>query len=74
MIEAACSAVVLARCLSKKSALRCWSVEPAAAALRAIAVFTPPGCTQVTLTPLPATAISWRSASVKPRTPNFAAL
>ena len=33
-----------------------------------------PGCTQVTFTGWPATAISWRSASVNPRTANFAAL
>ncbi|COW91784.1 Uncharacterised protein [Mycobacterium tuberculosis] len=43
-------------------------------ALRATAVLMPPGCTHVTLTGCLATSISWRSASVKPRTANLAAL
>ena len=43
-------------------------------ALRAMAVLIPPGCTQVTFTGWPAMSISWRRASVKPRTANFAEL
>ena len=42
--------------------------------LRAIPVLMPPGCTVVTFTGCPATIISWRSASVNPRTANLAAL
>ena len=40
---------------------------------RAIPVLTPPGCTQLTATGSPAISSSWRSASVNPRTANFAA-
>ena len=43
-------------------------------ALRAMFVAIPPGWTQWTPTGLRAITISWRSASVKPRTANFAAL
>ena len=39
-----------------------------------MAVLIPPGCTQVTCTGCLARIISWRSASVKPRTANFAEL
>jgi hypothetical protein len=43
-------------------------------ALRAMFVLMPPGCTVVQETPLRATSSSTRRASVKPRTPNLAAL
>ena len=42
--------------------------------MRAIAVLMPPGWTAVTPTGWPATSISSRSASVKPRTAYFEAL
>jgi len=42
-------------------------------AARAMFVFTPPGCTHVADTGTPAMSSSSRSASVKPRTANFAA-
>ena len=43
-------------------------------ALRAMLVLMPPGWTQVTPMGLSSTSSSWRSASVKPFTANFAAL
>ena len=74
MIWAARSGLVLASRLSNILASFSLSSPSAAVALRAIAVLTPPGWTAVTRTGWPAMSISWRSASVKPRTANLAAL
>ena len=60
--------------MSKCLATCAWSCDAVVRALRTIAVLMPPGCTQVTLTGCLAMIISWRSASVKPRTANFAEL
>ncbi|COV16425.1 Uncharacterised protein [Mycobacterium tuberculosis] len=74
MVLAAISGECSASRRSKNSANVCWSSPSATVALRATAVLMPPGCTHVTLTGCLATSISWRSASVKPRTANLAAL
>jgi hypothetical protein len=74
MIFAAFSGVVLVNFLSKKSVNVAVSTPSAAVALRMMAVLIPPGCTVVTLTGCLATSISWRRASVKPRTANLAEL
>ena len=74
MIRAAFSGEVLASFLSKDFVNSSLSTPSTAVMLRAMLVLMPPGCTVVTLTGWPAAIISCRSASVKPRTANFAAL
>src|SRR5438309_431467 len=75
MICAARSAVVIVA--ASNCAASCSLVRPRPSgsdrmrALRAMFVVTPPGCTVTARTPVPRN--SWRSASVKPRTANFAA-
>ena len=73
MVAAAAAGVVLARA-SNAAAASALSCPLVTRALRAMAVRTPPGWMQLTETGRPSTRTSCRSASVKPRTANFAAL
>jgi len=71
---AAWSEVVRASFWSNSSDNALASCRPTAVELRTMLVLIPPGWTQVTVTGWPLMTISSRSASVKPRTANFAAL
>ena len=76
MRSAAAFGVVLATASNRSidCARRALSVTPTPAReLRTMLVATPPGCTTDSLTGLAAICSSWRSASEKPRTANFAA-
>ena len=74
MIFAALSGVIRASFLSKRSSIAAASSPAFLRPLREMPVLMPPGCTQVTVTGWPATSISSRIASVKPRTAYFVAL
>ncbi len=74
MIAAARSGDILASSLSNVAVTSAWLSPRVTRPLRTMPVLIPPGCTQVTPTGWPASSMSWRTASVKPRTANFAAL
>ena len=65
---------ILASSLSKVAVTLAWLSPRVTRPLRTMPVLIPPGCTQVTPTGWPASSMSWRTASVKPRTANFEAL
>ena len=74
MISAAFAGVIRASLSSKSESMAAPSWLGVLRPLRAIPVLIPPGCTHVTPTGCPLMSISWRSASVKPRTAYFVAL